>query len=317
MASLNSREHLQDEAAAYAWIEAHLWPAGPECAHCGGTDKITKLMGKATRFGLYKCNACRKQFRVTMGTIFEKSHVPLHLWLQAFYMLASGKKGVSSNELHRVLGVSLKTAWFMSHRIREAMRSGSLMPPMGGAGAVVEVDETFIGDNKLYRNFKGNRGYHHKHVVLTLVDRSGEARSFHVDRADAASILPIVRANIDKEATIVTDDANYYRPLRADRKHDSVKHARGEWARGEIHTNTVEGFFSVFKRGMKGVYQHCDERHLHRYLSEFDFRYSNRVRLGVNDEQRAVRAIKGAAGKRLTYRRTSQKVTHDDTQTPF
>ena len=305
MASLNSREHLQDEAAAYAWIEAHLWPAGPECAHCGGTEKITKLMGKATRFGLYKCNPCRKQFRVTMGTIFEKSHVPLHMWLQAFYMLASGKKGVSSNEIHRVLGVTIKTAWFMTHRIREAMRTGSLMPPMGGDGGVVEADETFIGDNKLYRNFKGNRGYHHKHVVLTLVDRAGQARSFHVDRADAQSILPIVKANIDKEATIYTDDANYYRPLGKDgRKHESVKHARGEWARGEIHTNTVEGFFSVFKRGMKGVYQHCSEKHLHRYLAEFDFRYSNRKALGIEDEERATRMVKGVKGKRLTYRTT-------------
>lgn len=302
MASLNSREHLQDEAAAYAWIEAHLWPAGPECAHCGSTEKITKLMGKATRFGLYKCNACRKQFRVTMGTIFEKSHVPLHMWLQAFYMLASGKKGVSSNELHRVLGVTLKTAWFMSHRIREAMRVGSLLPPMGGGGGIVEVDETFIGKKK---DKKLRRGWGHKHAVLTLVERSGEARSFHMDGVSAKEVVPKVLENLAFEAKVVTDEAGQYRNLHIDvREHHVVKHIDGEYVRGDIHTNSVEGFFSVFKRGMKGVYQHCSEKHLHRYLAEFDFRHSNRKALGVEDEERATRMVKGVKGKRLTYRTT-------------
>jgi transposase-like protein len=201
-----------------------------------------------------------------------------------------------------MLGVTLKSAWFMSHRIRESMRSGSLAP-MGGGGGIVEADETFIGDNKLYKNFKNNRGFQHKHVVLTLVDRTGEARSFHVDRATGSNILPVVEANIAKEATIATDDAGHYRPLRKrDRKHEKVNHKQEECVRGPIHTNTVEGFFSIFKRGMKGTYQHCSEKHLHRYLAEFDFRYSARVALGVDDEQRAAKALVGVKGKRLTYR---------------
>jgi transposase-like protein len=259
------------------------------------------MKGKATRFGLYKCYACRKQFRVTVGTIFEKSHVPLHLWLQAFYLIVGSKKGISSNQLHRTLGVTLKTAWFMSHRIREAMRVGSLMPPMGGDGQPVEIDETFIGVKK--RKGAKSRGPSHKHAVLTLVDRKGEARSFHIDRADIATITPIVRENIAKESTVMSDDATYYKPL--DYAFDArgvVNHSAGEYGRGPIHTNTVEGYFSIFKRGMKGVYQHCSEKHLHRYLAEFDFRYSNRVKLGCDDEQRAVRAVKGVVGKRLTYR---------------
>jgi transposase-like protein len=219
--------------------------------------------------------------------------------------MCSSKKGVSAHQLHRTLHVSYKTAWFMAHRIREAMRSGGLAPPMGGGGGIVEADETFIGDNKLYKNFKGARGFQHKHVVLTLVDRQGEARSFHVARASSASILPVVEANIAKEATIATDDARHYYPLRKrGRRHESVNHKQDEWARGPIHTNTVEGFFSIFKRGMKGTYQHCSEKHLHRYLAEFDFRYSNRVKLGVDDTERTARAIRQIEGKRLTYRRT-------------
>mgnify|MGYP000947895073 CR=1 FL=1 len=302
--SLLSQKHLQDEEAAYAWVEAHVWPEGPVCPHCQEKSRISKMQGKATRFGLYKCYACRKQFRVTVGTIFEKSHVPLHLWLQAFYLIAGSKKGISSNQLHRTLGVTLKTAWFMSHRIREAMRAGSLAPPMGGEGQPVEIDETFIGSKK--KKGAKSRGYSHKHAVLTLVDRRGEARSFHIDNADIATITPIVRENIAKESTVMSDDATYYKPL--DYAFDArgvVNHSSGEYGRGSIHTNTVEGYFSLFKRGMKGVYQHCSGKHLHRYLAEFDFRYTNRVARGVNDEQRAVKAVQGIVGKRLTYRTTN------------
>jgi transposase-like protein len=302
--SLISQKHLQDEEAAYAWVEAHVWPHGPQCPHCSEAKRVSKMQGKATRVGLYKCYACRKQFRVTVGTIFENSHVALHLWLQAFYLIAGSKKGISANQLHRTLGVTLKTAWFMGHRIREAMRVGSLSP-MGGEGGIVEVDETFIGNNDLYKNFKTVRGYQHKHCVLTLVDRSGEARSFHIDQANTGNILPIVEANISREATIATDEAGYYRGLkkRTGRKHEMVRHKAEEWARGPIHTNTVEGYFSIFKRGMKGVYQHCSEHHLHRYLAEFDFRYSNRIALGIDDGVRSVKALLGTKGKRLTYRR--------------
>ncbi|MBN8912524.1 MAG: IS1595 family transposase [Rhizobiales bacterium] len=302
--SLMSQKHLQDEEAAYAWVEAHLWPHGPVCPHCNEKERISKMQGKATRIGLYKCYRCRKQFRVTVNTIFEKSHVPLHLWLQAFYLIVGSKKGISSNQLHRTLGVTLKTAWFMSHRIREAMRQNSLSPPMGGAGGPVEVDETYIGKTQFP---KPRGGFQHMRTVLTLVDRSsGEARSFHVDRADAVTVLPIVRYNIDREVTIMTDQAGHYKPLKKQgRKHESVNHAQEEWVRGEVHTNTVEGYFSLFKRGMRGIYQHCSEKHLRRYLAEFDFRYSNRVALGIDDKQRAAIALVGVKNKRLTYRTTS------------
>lgn len=305
--SLLSQKHLQDEEAAYAWVEARVWPNGPVCPHCQEKARVSKMQGKATRIGLYKCYACRKQFRVTVGTIFEKSHVALHLWLQAFYLIAGSKKGISSNQLHRTLGVTLKTAWFLSHRIREAMRAGSLSPPsqMGGAGEIVEVDETYIGRNQLYKHFKSVRGFQHKNTVLTLVQRNGQARSFHVDRSTARDIVPVVKENIAKETAIATDEANYYYRLGEHfAAHGTVNHKAEEWRRGEVHTNTVEGYFSIFKRGMKGVYQHCSEKHLHRYLAEFDFRYNNRVKLGVNDEQRAARAVEGVVGKRLTYRTT-------------
>lgn len=210
--SILSQKHLQDEEAAYAWVESHIWPEGPVCPHCAEQKRISKMQGKATRMGLYKCYACRKQFRATVGTIFEKSHVALHLWLQAFYLIAGSKKGISSNQLHRTLGVTLKTAWFMSHLIREAMRTGSLSP-MGGGGGVVEVDETFIGTKK--QKDKKARGYAHKHIVLTLVERGGEARSFHVENMSLQSIIPVVRENVSKEAFIATDEAPIYNHLDA------------------------------------------------------------------------------------------------------
>ena len=228
--------------------------------------------------------------------------MPLHIWLQAFFLLAGSKKGISSNQLHRTLGVTLKTAWFMSHRIREAMRKGDLAPPqMGGSERqIVEADETFIGRK---RDVAKQRGMHHKHAVLTLIDRtSGEARSFHFDNADAANIVPIVRANVKRETTIATDEANYYASLNREYYHATVNHGQEEWVVGEYHTNSAEGYFSIFKRGMKGVYQHCSEKHLHRYLAEFDHRYSNRIARGIDDQQRAEIALKGAKGKRLTYR---------------
>ena len=309
--SLLSQEHLQDEAAAYAWVEIHVWPNGPVCPHCQGTERISKMQGKATRIGLYKCYACRKQFNVKVGTIFEKSHVAMHIWLQAFYLLVGSKKGISSNQIHRTLGVTLKTAWFMSHRIREAMRSGSLAAPMGGAGSsgVVEADETFIGRKK---GVPKRRGTAHKHAVLSLVERGGDVRSVHVDDVKAETLLPIVNANIAKEAKVYTDDAaTYYKKLEGFAGHETVNHSAEEYVRYEngeaIHTNTIEGYFSIFKRGMKGIYQHCGERHLHRYLAEFDFRYNNRIARKIDDSQRAVNAIKGVTGKRLTYRTTGAR----------
>ena len=296
--SVLDAKHFHDEEAAYAYLEERLWPTGPVCPHCGGFDRIGKMGGKSTRIGVYKCYQCRKPFRVTVGTVFEASHVPLRLWLQAVHLMASSKKGISSNQLHRTLGVTLKTAWFMSHRIREAMRVVGVTP-MGGDGKAVEVDETYIGKMEGAGELLGPGV---RNMVVTLVERGGSARSFHTDGHSIASIVPIVRENIKRESRLMTDKALHYRRVGEEfAEHGSVEHAQFEWKRGDWHTNTVEGFYSIFKRGMRGTYQFCKEKHLHRYLAEFDFRYSNRVRLGVNDVARADRALKGIVGKRLTY----------------
>ena len=316
--SLLSQEHLQNEDAAYKWVEEKIWPQGTQCPHCFEKKRVSKMEGKATRIGLYKCYACRKQFRVTVGTIFEKSHVPLHLWLQAFYLIAGSKKGISANQLHRTLGVTLKTAWFVGHRIREAMRAGTLAPPMGGTGSVVEVDETIIGKRATApkgRAFKGHiaKGSAHRNVVLSLVERGGEVRSYHVAGSTVSEVIPVVNKNVAKETAVMTDSAQLYKfQLGSFASHDRVDHSIGEYVRYvqdgvTIHTNTVEGYFSLFKRGMRGTYQHCKEKHLHRYLAEFDFRYNNRIALGVDDESRAVKMVKGAQGKRLTYRTTDRR----------
>jgi transposase-like protein len=297
---------LQNETAAYAWVEARLWPNGPVCPHCGGVERLSKMQGKSTRIGTYKCYQCRKQFTVKVGTVFEDSHVQMRVWLQAIFLLCSSKKGISSNQLARTLGVTLKTAWFMSHRIREAMRVVG-MTPMGGAGEIVEADETYIG--RVEGEKKRRAGFGHKNVVITLVQRGGGARSFHIDQASVAQVHNIVRDNIKRETGLMTDEARHYQNVGEQfASHETVKHSDDEYVRYEgdrvITTNTVEGYYSIFKRGMKGVYQHCAEKHLHRYLAEFDFRYSNRVRLGVNDMQRTERALKGVVGKRLTYQTT-------------
>ncbi len=313
--SLLNQKHLQNEKDAYAWVEAKIWPNGAVCPHCQEEKRVSKMKGEATRFGLYKCYACRKQFRVTVGTIFEKSHVPLHMWLQAFYLIAGSKKGISANQLHRTLGVTLKTAWFMGHRIREAMRCGSLNPPMGGDGGVVEVDETIFGRADTHPKGRGPFRYRisnsaHKNVILSLVERGGKVRSFHVRGSTVGEIVPVVQENVAKETALMTDKAQLYRDRLKDfASHDRVDHSKNEYVRREpgkptITTNTVEGYFGVFKRGMRGTYQHCKEKHLHRYLAEFDFRYNHRVKLGVSDEQRAAEMVKGTVGKRLTYRTT-------------
>jgi transposase-like protein len=285
-----SKSMFHSEPEAFEYLERTLWHDGCVCPHCGTVGHATKLQGKATRIGVWKCNEkeCRKQFTVKVGTVFEHGRIPLHKMLQAVYLLCCSKKGCSSHQLHRILGVTYKTAWFLSHRIREAMRDGSLAP-MGGSGGIVEVDETYIGRQT-------GHGVDKK--------RGGSARSFHTDGHSIADIVPIVRENIRRESRFMTDKALHYRAVGKEfAEHGSVEHTEYEWTRGDIHTNTVEGYYSIFKRGMKGVYQHCSEKHLHRYLAEFDFRYSNRVALGVNDEARTGRALKGVVGKRLTYRR--------------
>jgi transposase-like protein len=309
--SIFDRPYFHDEKAAFAELESLLWPEGPVCPHCGSIGSAYDL--SKTRIGLHKCavKGCRKQFTVRVGTIFEDSHIPLHKWLQAVHLLCASKKGISSHQLHRTLEVTYKTAWFMSHRLREAMRSG-MLAPMGGTGTsgVVEADETFIGRKKGESKRRG--GGAHKNAVLALVERGGKVRTVHVGDVKAKTLLPIVNENIAKEAHVMTDDAaTYYNKLGDFAGHDTVGHAAGEYVRYgsgpyTIHTNTVEGYFSVFKRGMKGVYQHCSEKHLHRYLAEFDFRYNNRVALGVDDQERAARALTGVKGKRLTYRVTGR-----------
>jgi transposase-like protein len=307
--SILSAPIFHDEAAAFAHVESVLWPDGPICFHCGCTGRISSIKPnpeKRVRYGLKKCGDCGKQFTVRMGTIFEESKLPLHLWLQAMHLMAASKKGVSAHQLHRTLEVTYKTAWFLAHRIREAMRSGEFAP-FGGGGGTVEVDETFIG-REPGKPIK--RAYHHKMKVLTLVDReSGRARSMVVDNLQPATVAPILRDNIAREARLMTDEAGHY--LHVGREfsgHGVVHHGREEYVSADdatIHTNTIEGYFSIFKRGMRGVYQHCAKKHLHRYAAEFDFRYSNRVALGVDDKERAERALLGVVGKRLTYRRTS------------
>jgi len=296
--SVLSKPFFHDEVAAFAHVEAILWPKGPVCPHCGNMGKHYDLA--KTRIGLRKCAECRKQFTVRVGTVFESSHVELHKWLQAVYLVCASKKGVSAHQMHRILEVTYKTAWFMMHRIREAMRSGELAP-MGGAGGIVEVDETFIGrePGKPVR-----RAYHHKMKVLTLVDReTKQARSMVVDNLKPATIAPILRENMSKEARLATDEAGHYLHIgREFADHSVVRHGKEEYVVGEVHTNTIEGYFSIFKRGMKGVYQHCGKQHLHRYLAEFDFRYNNRSALGVEDVERASRALGGVVGKRLMYR---------------
>lgn len=298
--------HFHNEAAAYKFVEARVWPEGPVCPHCGGVDKIGKLKGTSTRPGVYKCYQCRKPFTVKVGTVFESSHVKLHLWLQAMFLMVSSKKGISSNQLHRTLGVTLKTAWFMAHRLRLAMQTVG-MEPMGGAGKTVEVDETFIGR---VEGVPVQRGAAHKNVVLTLVERGGEARSFHVASTSRYDVEHIIRANVKRDTDLMTDEAPQYKDVGAQfASHDAVNHKKEEYARREggklVSTNTVEGFYSIFKRGMKGVYQHCSEKHLHRYLAEFDFRYSNRIAMGVNDIARTDRIVRGIKGKRLTYQTTN------------
>ena len=273
------------------------------CPKCGGQNRVGKLTGKSTRIGTYKCYACRKPFTVKVGTVFESSHVKMFQWLQAIYLMCSSKKGISSNQLHRTLGVTLKTAWFMSQRIREAMRSGSLTP-MGGPGKMVEADETFIG--KKYDKPEGARGYAHKEAVLSLVERGGEVRSTHVPNVSAETLRPILAEQLDTDTTLMTDEAKQYGKVGKDYAgHETVNHGIGEYVRGDAHTNTIEGYFSIFKRGMKGVYQHCSSRHLKRYLCEFDFRYNNRSARGVEDIMRANLALMGIAGKRLLYRDSS------------
>ena len=309
--SVLSRPIFHDENAAFEHVERVLWPEGPVCFHCGCTGRISAIKpnpAKRVRYGLKKCGDCGKQFTVRMGTIFEESKLPLHIWLQAMHLMCASKKGVTAHQLHRTLEITYKSAWFLAHRIREAMRDGDL-GPFGMGGATVEVDETFIGRDPAVPPEAGKKAtVHNMMKVLSLVEReTGRARSFVVDTLTIGDVVPIVEANLSREARLRTDESNLYVQMgRFVREHESVNHGVEEYVRANdptVHTNTVEGYFSIFKRGMKGVYQHCAKKHLHRYLAEFDFRYSYRSALGVEDTERANIALKGAVGRRLTYRR--------------
>jgi transposase-like protein len=297
--SVLSDPRFHNEEAAFAYVEAELWADGPVCPHCSAAGaKIGRLNGKTTRAGLHKCYACRKPFTVRVGTIFEDSHLPLHKWLQAIHLMCASKKGISTRLLQRMLGCGMKTAWHLGHRIRFAMDPGA-SGPLGGEGKTVEADETALTNSRKTKRGPGRKKPHG--VVMSLVERGGNIRSMSLDHR---MVGPLVRKHVHEASRLVTDRAQHYKyPGMA--SHESVDHSKYEWARGDVHTNTLEGFFSVLKRGLIGVYQHVDKKHLDRYLAEFDFRFNNRAAAGVDDQGRAINALRGMVGKRLMYRDSS------------
>lgn len=288
-----------NEKAARKHLETIRWPNGPVCPHCGGVERNSELKGDSHRDGLYFCGDCRTQFTVTVGTVFEKSKIPLHKWVLATHLICASKKGMSSKQIERMLGVTYKTAWFMTHRIREAMNTNPT-GLLGSGGGTVEADETYWGNKKAYG--KGPRGWHHKMKIVSLVERDGEVRSFHVSRVNSKTLKPILQAQVAKDAHVVTDDAVVYRSVaKGFASHTAVNHSIGEYVRIDgKSTNTVEGFFSLLKRGLIGTFHHVGEQHLQRYVKEFDFRWNTRK---ITDAERAQIALKGISNKRLTYRR--------------
>ena len=306
-----SAAHFHNEEAAFAFVEAHLWPEGPTCPHCGNCEQksVGRLTGKSSRAGLRKCYACRKTFTVRVGSIFEDSHFPLHLWLQAIQLIVASKKGISTRQIQRTFNCSMKTAWFLTHRIREIMKPANdgIGSPVGGEGKTLEADLSFVGRKP---GTKVRVGPSHMNAVLSLVERDGTARSFHVPNVRGATLHAVMEKHASRKSDLMTDEENTFVGIGWNfASHGTVKHAIDEYVRREgngrvVSTNTVEGFFSILKRGVYGVFQHVSEAHLHRYLAEFDFRYSHREKLGVNDTARASLALKGAKGRRLTYETT-------------
>ena len=306
--SVLSNPIFHDETAAREWLEARLWKNGPICPKCGTVGQATLMQGKSHRPGLYQCNACRQPFTVTVGTLYERSKIPLHKWLAATHLMMASKKGMSALEIGRLLGISKKSAWFLCHRIRESLRPTSLTP-MGGEGKFVEADETYIGGketnkHRSKRNSK-NIGGMGKEPVFALVERKGQVRSQHVPGVSARTLRPILVAQVDAKTFLMTDDAGQYRHMHKDFNHQTVNHGAGEYVRGEAHTNTIENYFSILKRGITGTFHHVSQQHLKRYLAEFDFRYNERAALGVDDVARFEKSIPGIVGKRLTYRRVN------------
>ena len=303
MANELNNKVFQNEAKARQWLEGHLWPDGPICPQCGTLDNATKL---ATRPGWYQCNEkeCRKQFSVTVGTLFERSHIPLNKWLLAAFLICASKKGMSTHQLHRMIGVSYKSTWFMMHRLREAMREGKFPGGLGGENKVVEADETYVGGKAK------NRKKHTppKEAVISLVERDGPVRSFHVPSVSAKTLRPILVTQVSRQTYLMTDDSTVYPKIGEEYAgHGTVNHSIQEYVRGGFwHTNTVENYFSILKRGITGTYHHVSQQHLKRYLGEFDFRYNERAGLGVSDAERTAKMLQGIVGKRLTYRRPDQ-----------
>jgi transposase-like protein len=297
--------HFTDPEAAREYLEKQVWAVGVICPHCGLVDGHYKLEGKSTRPGLWKCNGCRQPFTVTVGSVFERSKIPLNKWLLAVHLMAASKKGISAHQLHRMLGVTYKTAWFMAHRIREAM---AVAPTgkLGSDGGPVEADETFWGNNKKRGDKKG-RGYAHKMKVLSLVERNGKKRSFHVASVSAKTLRPILKAQISEKARLMTDELSSYTLVgREFKEHGVVNHGAHEYSRGDITTNTVESSFALLKRGLVGTFHKVSEAHLQRYATEFDFRWNNRK---TDDNQRAAILASQIGGKRLTYRRVNSQAT--------
>lgn len=301
--------HFHNEEAAFAHVEALLWPNGPVCPHCGATEEhIGRLAGKSSRLGLRKCYACRETFTVRMGAIFEDSHLPLHLWLQVIHLMCASKKGVSTRQIQRMLNCSMKTAWFLTHRIRKAMDYGGL-GPLGGEGKIIEADTTYVGGKEKNKHVgkrnARNIGGMGKQIVHSLVERGGRVRSHHIPKVNGTTLRPILEAHADFKSSLMTDTTGGYLHVgKRFARHEMVDHGALEYVRGDAHSNTVENYFSIFKRGIVGVYHNVSEAHLRRYLAEFDFRYSNREGRGIDDEKRAELALQGVKGKRLTYKKS-------------
>jgi transposase-like protein len=295
---------FHDENAARDHLEKLHWPNGPFCPHCGSTE-VARVEGKkqSHRPGLFYCNGCTGQFTVTVGTVMERSKIPLHKWIAAFHLLTASKKGISAHQIHRMLGISYKSAWFLCHRIREAM-DDKTPGPIGGEGKVVEADETYVGGKAKNRAFAPPPK---KHAVLALIERDGEVRSRHIPDVTGKNVRKVIVTNASRKSWLMSDESPVYKKLGREFKgHGTVNHSADEFVRhgGFMHTNTIENFFSIFKRGLTGVYHAVSEQHLGRYLNEFTFRHNNRVGLGVDDTTRAEKAIKGAKNKRLTYNQT-------------